>query len=338
MDDSTQPNMPSEWTEPLDDLTRAIPPQMDFRDELPNTRRAAPNMPPPAPQMPNPAQNPPSYAPLPVYVPPSMPPTANNSQWMLMVAISAVGITLMFGLLAFIGLRVLNARGVAINGALLSNTGTPADVTDVTIASAATPEVLPTFPVAAPEVTPTSIGVQIQPWNGTERFTVLLLGLDKRPIETGTAFRTDAMMLVSFDPKTKSVGILSIPRDLYVEVPADSVTGRYYGLQKVNSAYVLGELARPGYGPQLAMQTVQYNLGIRVHDYVVFEFQTVIDVVNAIGGIDIDVASPISDAQYPDMYYGYVQGVMWNGASVLVPNRAAIGPLLVQVFGPNYNE
>jgi polyisoprenyl-teichoic acid--peptidoglycan teichoic acid transferase len=249
-------------------------------------------------------------------------------------------------------------------------------------------------------------------------------------------------MLVSFDPKTNSVGILSIPRDLYVEVPADTVTGRYYGLQKVNSAYVLGELARPGYGAELAMQTVQYNLGIRVHDYVVFEFQTVIDVVNAVGGIDIDVKSPISDAQYPDMYYGYdplyipagrihmngelalkygrsrhgssdidraqrqqevimavrdrilsynmipqllvqapnlwgslsrhvksglsfeqmvqlllyakdikpenirrgvidfkyVQGVMWNGASVLVPNRAAIGPLLVEVFGENYNE
>jgi LCP family protein required for cell wall assembly len=68
---------------------------------------------------------------------------------------------------------------------------------------------------------------------------------------------------------------------------------------------VLGELQQPGYGPQLAMQTVQYNLGIRVHDYLVVDFNTFITIVDAIGGIDIDVPYNISDPEYPDMNYGY---------------------------------
>jgi polyisoprenyl-teichoic acid--peptidoglycan teichoic acid transferase len=147
--------------------------------------------------------------------------------------------------------------------------------------------------------------VQIQPWDGTRRLTILLLGIDKRPGESGTAFRTDSMMIFSIDPSTKSVGILSIPRDLFVEIPTDTVVRSAYGLQRVNSAYVIGELARPGYGAQLAMQTIQYNLGMRINDYVVFDFNTVIEAVDAVGGIDIDVPSPISDPNYPNMYYGY---------------------------------
>jgi LCP family protein required for cell wall assembly len=68
---------------------------------------------------------------------------------------------------------------------------------------------------------------------------------------------------------------------------------------------VLGELQQPGYGPQLAMQTVQYNLGIRVHDYVAVDFNTFITIVDAIGGIDVNVPYNISDPEYPDMNYGY---------------------------------
>lgn len=134
-------------------------------------------------------------------------------------------------------------------------------------------------------------------WDGQERFTILLMGLDKRPSETGTAFRTDVMMIVSLDPKTNSVGVLSIPRDTYVEVP-------YAGLQRVNAAYVIGELEEPGGGPRLAMQTVQYNFGIRVNEFVTVDFQTVIALVDAIGGVDINVENRIVDYSYPTMDYG----------------------------------
>lgn len=141
--------------------------------------------------------------------------------------------------------------------------------------------------------------ITLTPWDGSSRFTILMMGLDRRPGETGLAYRTDTMMLVSIDPATDRIGILSIPRDLYVEVPG------YQQLQRVNSPMVLGELAQPGYGPRLTMQTVQYNLGIRVHEYLAVDFNAVITVVDALGGIDVDVPYDIVDYQMPDLYFGY---------------------------------
>lgn len=141
--------------------------------------------------------------------------------------------------------------------------------------------------------------ITLVPWDGTSRFTVLVMGLDRRPGEQGLAFRTDTIMLVSLDPATGSLGVLSIPRDLYVDVPG------YSQLQRVNTPMVLGELRQPGYGPQLAMQTVQYNLGIRVHDYVAVDFNAFVRFIDLIGGLEIDVPYAISDSLYPDMNYGY---------------------------------
>lgn len=141
--------------------------------------------------------------------------------------------------------------------------------------------------------------IVIEPWDGKSRFTVLLVGLDRRPGETGLAYRTDTMLLVSVDPNAHTLGMLSIPRDLYVVVPG------YSQRQRVNTPMVLGEIVRPGNGPTLMMQTVQYNFGIHVHDYMVVDFNAFITVVDAIGGVDIDVPYNIADPQYPDMYYGY---------------------------------
>lgn len=139
----------------------------------------------------------------------------------------------------------------------------------------------------------------LTPWDGEGRFTVLAVGLDRRPEETGIAYRTDTMLLVSLDPATNSLGILSIPRDLYVEVPG------YAQRQRINSAMVLGEIQQPGYGPTLAMMTIQRNLGIRVHEYLAVDFQAFIDLVDAIGGIQISIDYTINDRRYPDMNYGY---------------------------------
>lgn len=159
--------------------------------------------------------------------------------------------------------------------------------------------------------------IVLQPWNGTSRFTVLVVGLDRRPGERGLAYRTDTMMLISLDPDTNSLGILSIPRDLYVEVPG------YGSLQRINSAMVLGELQQPGYGPSLTMQTVQYNLGIRVHDYVALDFNGATQIIDLLGGLEIDVPYDIVDYEYPDMNYGYDPlilraGLQWmDGATAL---------------------
>ncbi|MFZ4828822.1 MAG: LCP family protein [Phototrophicaceae bacterium] len=139
----------------------------------------------------------------------------------------------------------------------------------------------------------------VEAWDGTSRFTILLMGLDRRPGESGLQYRTDTMMLVSLDPQNNSVGILSIPRDLYVSVPG------YATLQRINTPMVLGELQCEGCGPNLAMQTAQNNLGIRVNEFIAVDFSAFINFVDLIGGIDVTTTYTINDPAYPNMYYGY---------------------------------
>ncbi len=168
---------------------------------------------------------------------------------------------------------------------------------------------LPTAVVAHSQFSTTELGeslilpdgsnIQLTPWDGQSRFTMVLAGLDRRPNEKGLAYRTDTMMVVSIDPKTQRIGILSIPRDLFVQVPG------YASLQRVNSPMVFGESRQPGYGTTLMMQTVQLNLGIRVNDYLVVDFQAFIDVVDTLGGITVTTDYTINDPQYPNMNYGY---------------------------------
>lgn len=139
----------------------------------------------------------------------------------------------------------------------------------------------------------------LEPWDGRSRFTILAMGLDRRPGEIGLMYRTDTMMVISIEPDTQRIGILSIPRDLYVAVPG------YASRQRVNAAMVLGEAQRGTTGTQLAMETVQYNLGIRIHDYLIVDFQAVIDFINAIDGIEVTIDYTINDPGYPNMNYGY---------------------------------
>jgi len=141
--------------------------------------------------------------------------------------------------------------------------------------------------------------ILLEPWDGQSRFTMVVVGLDRRPGQTGLAFRTDTMMLISIDPQTNQIGILSIPRDLYVDVPG------YSRLLRINTPMAYGETSRPGYGPILMMQTVQKNFGIRVNDYMAVDFRAFIDVIDAVGGIEITTTYTINDPLYPDMNYGY---------------------------------
>ncbi len=136
----------------------------------------------------------------------------------------------------------------------------------------------------------------IEPWDGDERFTVLVMGLDSRPDEIGMC-RTDTIMVISIDPVTSRISILSIPRDTYVEIPE-------FGLRPINQACLIGNLDSNS-GPQLTMQTIQYNFGIRVHDYVLVNFNAFISIIDRIGGIDVVVEQEINDREYPDMFYGF---------------------------------
>ena len=135
-------------------------------------------------------------------------------------------------------------------------------------------------------------------WNGKERVNILVLGIDQRPGESGP-WRTDTMIVISVDPESKSAGLLSIPRDLWVELPGN-------GMDRINTAYVYGDLNKlPGGGPALAKKTVQYNLGEPIHYYVRVNFQSFQQVIDLLGGVDIYVEREINDPLYPDMNYGY---------------------------------
>jgi polyisoprenyl-teichoic acid--peptidoglycan teichoic acid transferase len=132
-----------------------------------------------------------------------------------------------------------------------------------------------------------------------ERVNILLLAIDKREGEVGP-FRTDTMILATLDPKTKTAGMLSIPRDLYVPIPMPGV-----GDNRINTANFFGDSYKyPGGGPALAKKTVEYNLGEPVHFYVLIDFNGFRKIVDTLGGIDIDVPAPIDDSQYPTENYG----------------------------------
>jgi len=140
-------------------------------------------------------------------------------------------------------------------------------------------------------------GVPLPDYERKERVNILLLGIDKRPDEVYS--RTDTMILVTVDPNTKSAGMLSIPRDLWVSIPG-------YDEDRVNKAYFVGDRdAYPGGGPALAMKTIQYNLGVPVHFYAQIDFDGFRQIVDTLGGIDIYVPQTIDDPKFPDNNYGF---------------------------------
>jgi LCP family protein required for cell wall assembly len=132
-----------------------------------------------------------------------------------------------------------------------------------------------------------------------QRINVLLLGIDQREGLTDPA-RTDTMLVLTIDPQTKTAGMLSINRDLWVKIPGQTSEG------KINTAHFLGEVEHvPGGGPALAQQTVQAALDIPLPYYIRLNFTAFEKLIDMIGGIDIEVAESIDDPTYPDAGFGY---------------------------------
>lgn len=130
------------------------------------------------------------------------------------------------------------------------------------------------------------------------RLNVLVLGLDRRSDETGPV-RTDTLILATFDPRQPKAALLSIPRDLWVDIPGQ-------GTNRINTANYFGDLTQPGYGPELARQTVQNNFGPTIHRYILVDFAGFVALVDALGGVDVDVPETIVDERYPTPDYGYM--------------------------------
>ncbi|MCS6827169.1 MAG: LCP family protein [Caldilinea sp.] len=124
---------------------------------------------------------------------------------------------------------------------------------------------------------------------------ILLLGSDRRPNMPN--WRTDVIMIVAVDRANKRVGVISLPRDIYVDV----IPG--HRGNKINVIDYLGERDEPnGGGPKLLGQVIEDKLGVPIHHYVRVEFEAVKRLVDAMGGVEIEIDCPLYDP------YGYDQG------------------------------
>jgi LCP family protein required for cell wall assembly len=145
-------------------------------------------------------------------------------------------------------------------------------------------------PGAAPEgvVIPVStpIPVEVGPafnWSTTDNY--LILGTDRRPADD--SWRTDTIIVVGLDRTLNRAAVLSVPRDLYIDIPN-------YGYGRINQADYIGEriLKTPGGGPALVSSILSDTLGIATTHWLRFEMTGFIDVVNAVGGVTVSLDCP----------------------------------------------
>jgi polyisoprenyl-teichoic acid--peptidoglycan teichoic acid transferase len=129
---------------------------------------------------------------------------------------------------------------------------------------------------------------------------ILVLGADTgSESRQGTQGRADTIILIRTDPDNHKIALLSIPRDLRVEIPR-------HGTQKINAAYAFG-------GPTLALKTVERVTGLRMNHVVVVDFSTFGEVVDALGGVTINVPRPILSNKFECPRHTQAQCARWPG-------------------------
>lgn len=128
------------------------------------------------------------------------------------------------------------------------------------------------------------------------RVNIMVLGVDD------AATLSDTIMVVSISTKPDEpykVAMVSLPRDMYVEIPG-------FGSSKINAAYTYGQNNDyPGGGPALSRKVVEQTLDLPIHYYVAMDFTGFKQMIDTVGGVDVDVKTPIEDPYYPDYSSGY---------------------------------
>lgn len=120
-----------------------------------------------------------------------------------------------------------------------------------------------------------------------EPFTMLLLGSDARSDDPGMGARTDTIILTRIDPTTNNISMLSIPRDTMIEIPS-------VGTQKFNAAYTYG-------GPSGTIAAVKTLCGVDIDHYAEVNFEGLVGLIDAIGGIDVVVEETVDDPDAGDV-------------------------------------
>ncbi len=155
----------------------------------------------------------------------------------------------------------------------------------------------------------------LAPWDGNSRVNLLVLGGDFIAGRSDREYgHTDSMTVLTIDPASKTAGMLTIPRDTWVNVPG-------YGYYTINSAFFLGEKDKlPGGGAALAVETAENFLGIKIHYYAYVNFEVFIKFIDLIGGITVtpinDITVGRSGANYKDNLKAGVQYTL-DGALAL---------------------
>lgn len=111
---------------------------------------------------------------------------------------------------------------------------------------------------------------------------IALFGTDSRDTSNMSAGRSDTIIVASINTKFKTVKLISIPRDTYVEVPG-------HGKTKINHAYAYGQ-------EQLAIKTINQNFGLSITEYATIDFSGLIHIINKIGGIQMNITK--SEMEY----------------------------------------
>ena len=139
-----------------------------------------------------------------------------------------------------------------------------------------------------------------------QRMNILLMGVDSNGVNTQrfVATRSDTMMLVSCDPVSKRVGVVSIPRDSRVSIPG-------HGNDKINAAHAFG-------GPELSVQTVREVFAVPVDHYVVIDVQGLRKVFEVLGPIEVKVEKKM---RYVD-HAGHLKVALDPGVQTLSPEQA----------------
>ncbi len=148
-----------------------------------------------------------------------------------------------------------------------------------------TPTPLP--PTNPPQEPTAEVGYQGVPVSLDETLNILVVGSDER--RPNQPWRSDVIMVVAVDYTNRQVGVVSFPRDLYVDIPT-------VGKNRINTATFFGGVNGYKHGGDIGLlkDTLAQNFGIRIDHYVKFNFETFKDIVDALGGVDIVVDCPIT--------------------------------------------
>lgn len=144
-----------------------------------------------------------------------------------------------------------------------------------------------------------------------KRINILLAGVDANDSLSNPwiGARTDTLIILNIDPKSKSINAISVPRDSKVYLPGD------YGIQKINSAHAIG-------GIEMTKKTLEKTLGIKIHHYIMVHDLAVAKIVDAIGGVPIYVEKNM----YYNDYSGNLHVNLTKGLNVL-DGQNAVGYL-----------